>query len=71
MVDYTRDRHRLSLKKFFGAQRKADGYFRQLERLVRQQQLALSGVQSNTIYKSLTHFSHFLVVKEIKAIWYF
>ena len=35
MVDYTRGRHRLSLKKFFARGEIIDGYFRQLERLVR------------------------------------
>jgi hypothetical protein len=35
MVDYTRGRCCLSLKNFFGARQKADGWFRQLERLVR------------------------------------
>jgi len=35
MVDYTRGRHRDSLKNVFARGEIVDGYFRQLERLVR------------------------------------
>jgi hypothetical protein len=42
MVEYTRGRHRHFPKNCFRARRKADGWFRQLERLVRRLRVELT-----------------------------